>query len=388
MQKNNYEYDNFINGDRPLVSNGKEDFVIFFQSIEKEVVYSEQEFVRIKQELADIQAKVNQLVAKEEKFNPRLLELEANIDSFSPQEIKETYETIFGVQVLLAAAQEQKLFWQKHYGEWETRLADLYKRKENAEKLSAQIDTLIKSAGGGHKAAATLPVLVESSNFGLKIIKVQEEERRRVAREIHDGPAQAMANVIFLAEVCEKLIAIDTARAKRELQELRNQVRGCLEETRKIIFDLRPMALDDLGLIPTVKRIVDILKERMGLKINVKVSGVPAPKLDSHIEVSLFRIIQESLNNIEKHSNASEAQVLIEFQGDYVTVIVKDNGSGFDVEANHKNSKSFGLLGMKERVNLLNGELKIHSQRGSGTEITVKTPLFPASKRKGWLDNS
>jgi len=224
--------------------------------------------------------------------------------------------------------------------------------------------------------------LVQSQNFGFKIITAQEEERRRVAREIHDGPAQAMANVIFLAEVCERLIEIDAERAKRELFELRQQVRSCLIETRKIIFDLRPMVLDDLGLIPTVKKIADNLKERSGIKTSVKLCGLQGQPLDSRIEVSLFRIIQESLNNVEKHAEASEVQVIMDFQHDCVTAMVKDNGKGFDPKKISQDGESFGLLGMRERVSLLQGELGIDSQIGTGTKITVKIPISVTSQEQ------
>ena len=239
----------------------------------------------------------------------------------------------------------------------------------------ALLSQLVEKADRMREIEDKIQGLVQSQNFGFKIITAQEEERRRVAREIHDGPAQAMANVIFLAEVCEKLIEIDTERAKRELFELREQVRGCLTETCKIIFDLRPMVLDDLGLVPTVKKIADNLKERSGLQISVKLTGLQGQPLDSRIEVSLFRIIQESLNNVEKHAEASEVQVLIDFQHDRVTAKVKDDGKGFDPSNKYTDSESFGLLGMRERVSLLHGELEINSQVGAGTEILVKIPL-------------
>lgn len=263
-------------------------------------------------------------------------------------------------------------------------LTDKLAQEETAQE--AFMNELVSKAERMLEIEEKIQELVQSQNFGFKIITAQEEERRRVSREIHDGPAQAMANVIFLAEVCEKLIEIDTARAKQELFELRQQVRSCLVETRKIIFDLRPMVLDDLGLIPTVKKIADNLKERTEMQIGVKLSGLQGQQLDSRIEVSLFRIIQESLNNVEKHAEASEAQVLIDFQHDCVTAIVKDNGKGFDPGKKYQDSESFGLLGMRERVSLLQGELNIDSHIGVGTEITVKIPLMATNEAQRLIE--
>ena len=226
-----------------------------------------------------------------------------------------------------------------------------------------------------HGIMEKVHTMVQTRDFGCKVIKAQEEERRRVSREMHDGPAQAMANVVFLAEVCEKLIDIDTSRAKNELQELRKQVLGCLQETRKIVFDLRPMTLDDLGLIPTVKKIADMLQERTGIKSSVTLLGRYDEPLDSQLEVSLFRIIQESLSNVEKHSNAMAVKIVIDVQEDAVAVSIADNGDGFEVMDNDNRKECFGLVGMQERVSLLRGKLTIDSELGSGTKITVQIPL-------------
>lgn len=217
--------------------------------------------------------------------------------------------------------------------------------------------------------------LQQKQVFSSKIIYAQEEERRRVVREIHDGPAQTMANIVFRAEVCERLIDTDMQRAKNELKELREQVREVLKETRKIIFDLRPMTIDDLGLIPTIKRIVDTLEQRSDVDAEVIVLGVEK-RLDAHVEIGLFRIIQEAITNIEKHAKASKAWIRIDFRPKLISVIIEDNGQGFTPK-NENNGQSFGLMGMKERVNLLNGELEISSDQGKGTKIYIKVKLKP-----------
>ncbi|MBP2653674.1 MAG: DegS sensor signal transduction histidine kinase [Firmicutes bacterium] len=368
------EFDNLVRNSKAVIINSKDDLAIFNQSSRKEVNYIEQELARVKQELETLQPKIDELLEKESQLQPRMLQIKNDISAFSSQEIKDVYEELFAVQVKLASAQEQKLSLQNACMEFESRLAVLEKNRENIGGVFSQIEKLNQDFDGMSDVVNKLQTLVYSQNFGLKIIKAQEEERRRVAREIHDGPAQAMANVIFLAEVCEKLLDKDTNRAKTELHELRQQVRGCLEETRKIIFDLRPMALDDLGLIPTVRRIGDMLRERTGLKVVIKVTGDQPAKLDPNVEVSLFRIIQESLNNIEKHADASEANILVDFNNAYVVAVIKDDGKGFEVKS-YNYGNSFGLLGMKERVSLLNGELDINSQKGTGTEVSVKIPL-------------
>lgn len=381
MEKNEtilHEFNNLILTTSTVATCSRDEIESFFRSTQNEVAYSEKLLDRLKKEIAANTSKIDELSEKEQQSKARLLEVATGTDDVLPQSIIEAYEAALRIQVEMTAAREQKIARERTRDELESRLQDLQTKEENTEKLSAQIDELVGNFSRMSEMVDKVKALAQSQNFGFRIIQAQEEERRRVAREIHDGPAQAMANVIFLAEVCEKLLEIDSARAKRELHELRQQVRGCLAETRKIIFDLRPMALDDLGLIPTVKRIADMLKERTGIKVNVKLSGTHNQQMPSHVEVGLFRIIQEALNNIEKHSNASEAQVSIDFQPDSIAAVIEDNGNGFEVVKNCVNSESFGLVGMRERVSLLDGQLEVNSHKGSGTEIAVKIPISAA----------
>ena len=133
------------------------------------------------------------------------------------------------------------------------------------------------------------------------------------------------------------------------------------------------MTLDDLGLVPTVKRILDTVKERSGIIPAIRVLGEER-RLDSYVEVGIFRTIQEAVNNIEKHAEATVINLVIEFRRDILSVTIEDNGKGFDT-AENVGSESFGLLGMRERINLLNGEFTIKSLKGTGTKISVKVHL-------------
>jgi two-component system sensor histidine kinase DegS len=169
------------------------------------------------------------------------------------------------------------------------------------------------------------------------------------------------------------LVDVDIDRAKTELKDLREQVRVALRETRTIIFDLRPMTLDDLGLVPTIRRVLETIKERCKIFPEVKILG-EEKRLDSHVEIGLFRIIQEALNNIEKHSKATAVWVRIDFRPSLVSAVVEDDGQGFDT-ASAAGNESFGLMGMRERINLLGGELTIKSEIGKGTRVFVTVPL-------------
>ncbi|MGE5592529.1 MAG: sensor histidine kinase, partial [Betaproteobacteria bacterium] len=210
-----------------------------------------------------------------------------------------------------------------------------------------------------------------------RVIKAQEEERRRVARDIHDGPAQMMANSILQLEIVERLISEDPSRALEEIRDLRKTIAECLREIRRIIFDLRPMMLDDLGLAPALRRYISDFSQRHGLHVEMNVLGKEA-RIDPIIELVLFRIVQEALHNARKHALASKVVVTLGYGVSAVGVSIEDDGKGFDLAAVSRGvakSEKFGIAGMKERAKLLGGSLDIDTAPGRGTRVTVRIPI-------------
>lgn len=366
--------DKIVKNTIAAVELGKTQIYDIYEAARNEVENVKKDVERIKQETVDIIFKVDELEKNERRSRLKLVEVSRNFSVYSEDDIKKIYEETKNIQVELAVARAQEQSLRRQRDDMEIRLRSIKDTVVKAEQLTTQVGAVLGYLGdemGG--VALKIESMQQSQLFGSRIIKAQEEERRRVSREIHDGPAQAMANIVFRAEVCERLIDVDIVRAKKELGDLREQVRACLKETRKIIFDLRPMTLDDLGLVPTVKRFLDTLKERSGIISAVRLIGEER-RLDSYVEVGLFRTIQEAVNNVEKHAGASVINIVIEFLRDAVTVTVEDNGRGFDT-AENVGSESFGLLGMRERINLLNGEFAIKSLKGTGTKISIKVNL-------------
>lgn len=143
-----------------------------------------------------------------------------------------------------------------------------------------------------------------NSERNLAIIRAQEEERRRVARELHDGPAQLLANVVLRIDVCQRLAEQDPARLREELQQLKDLLRLSLQEVRQVIFDLRPMALDDLGLVPALRSYLQGYQTRTALETDLAVYGTDR-RLGPDLEIAIFRLVQEALTNVQKHARAS-----------------------------------------------------------------------------------
>jgi two-component system sensor histidine kinase DegS len=199
----------------------------------------------------------------------------------------------------------------------------------------------------------------------------------RIARDMHDGPAQSMANLVLQAEILERLLDRNPKQLVTELAEFKNSVRNALEETRQLIFDLRPMTLDDLGLVPTLRKFIKEYGDRYGLATRFNVVGQER-RLPGNTEGVLFRIIQEALTNVHKHARAKMAEVTMSLQPNRVSVTIKDDGQGFDVartEANLHKNRNLGLLSMRERAELEKGTLEIRSQPGRGTEVKVEIAL-------------
>jgi len=159
-----------------------------------------------------------------------------------------------------------------------------------------------------------------------------------------------------------------------EIHQYKIMVRSALYEVRRIIYDLRPMALDDLGLVPTLRKYLQTIEEYHNQsKINFVNIGLER-RLPTKYEVGLFRIIQESVQNALKHANACEIKVELEITNAMITVLIKDNGVGFDTT--QQKPASFGMIGMRERVDLLNGEITFDSKIGKGTDVLIRIPLI------------
>jgi len=210
-----------------------------------------------------------------------------------------------------------------------------------------------------------------------QITKAQEEERLRIARELHDSTAQTL---IALLHQLENLL-YDKAKLPvgeaRELWGFHEQIKGILQEVRHLSRDLRPSLIDDVGLLAALRWALRELKTEHSVDGNLQVRG-DEQRLSQEVELILFRIVQEALRNIGKHSHASKAEVLISFEEGKITAIINDNGIGFqlpDKVGDLSRSGKLGLVGMEERVRLLDGSLEIKSEPGKGTTVTVEAPI-------------
>jgi two-component system sensor histidine kinase DegS len=360
-----------------LIEKNREEIFSIAEATEAEIRRLQQEVETVRQETLEVIARVDSLEKAEKAARLRLMEVSADFTKHTEADIKEAYENAQRLQLELATLREKEAMLRLRRDDMERSLKRLVETRQRATRLASRIGVILDYLRTDFQGAAErMGEMQQWQQMALRILEAQEEERRRVAREIHDGPAQSMANVVMRAEFCLKLLDRDPAKLRGELLALQDLVRTSLQDTRKIIFDLRPMALDDLGLAAALKKFVANYKEQYGLPVEYQYFG-PEKRLPPAVEVALFRIVQEALNNIYKHAHATSALVKLEVLPARVNLVVRDNGRGFDVEKVLKDPerKGYGLLGIRERVQLLNGELEIISSPGKGTTLMVGVNL-------------
>jgi len=210
-----------------------------------------------------------------------------------------------------------------------------------------------------------------------RLISVQEDERRHIARELHDQTGQSLTSIILSLRLLGECESPEEARA--HIQELRDTVGRILEDVRDLALELRPSALDDLGLLPAIRHCFKGYRDKRHLLIDFQALGFGAERLAPELETTLYRIVQEALTNIVRHAKARNVSVLLEQRDGYVKLIVEDDGVGFvvsDVMAAGPNEGNLGLYGMRERAALLGGKFTIESTPGVGSAVYVAIPLM------------
>lgn len=210
-----------------------------------------------------------------------------------------------------------------------------------------------------------------------KTISAQEEERKRLARELHDDSAQTLTGLLMTLTVAEGALTSSPQQARKTLAKSQSQVQMALREIRKAILDLRPGALDDLGLASAVRWHADEHLRPLGIKVSLDITGDEGGA-SGPVVTAIFRIVQEAVINIAKHSQAKNARISLDFRESEVLVLLEDDGRGFDpgsLKQPQDSGRGLGLLGMRERAELFGGTVDIESSPGSGTRIRVRVPI-------------
>ncbi|PAD36208.1 sensor histidine kinase [Terribacillus saccharophilus] len=366
--------DRIINEMVEAVENSKDE--IFYIGEESRMEYDQllADLQLTKEKVGDMIKEGDQLEQKVRYSKIRLSDVSRDFDRYSEEEIREVYEQTHKLQIELRMSREKEKLLRERRNEIQRRLQGLELKMKRAEGLVGKISVVLNYLNDDFKQVSQLIIdAKEKQEFGLKIIEAQEEERRRLSREMHDGPAQMLANILLRSELVDRTFRErSTEEALLEIQNMRKMVRSSLYEVRRIIYDLRPMALDDLGLLPTIRKYLANIEEFNNIHIDF--TALKAEKrLDPKYEVALFRLTQEAVQNAVKHAEPSTIKVRLEVMRELVVISIIDDGKGFDVTVKKENS--FGIIGMRERVEMLDGTIAFHSEIGKGTRVLIKVPL-------------
>jgi len=307
--------------------------------------------------LEQSRVEVGKLTQRNSAVTANLKQIQNQIEKIPSGEVQSAYDAAMEAQ--------QRLFVMR--GQLEKLQGD----QTHLERYGTILERLkngISSGGGdGGKSDRSASSSVEM------LVTVQEAERQRLSRQMHDGPAQALSNFILQTEIALRLFDIDAEKARAELGILKVSAMSTFQKVRNFIFDLRPMMLDDLGLSPTIRRYADMFKEQAGVEISVTVIGNER-RLESYIEVMVFRSMQELLSTAVHQNQATQVKVQLDMGDTFIKLAMDDNGKGFDTDALGK-EVNLGLNLIKERTETLGGSFDINSSPGKGARVTLSIPV-------------
>lgn len=331
----------------------------FIEETRAELDRSQRELQEISLLVDQSRGEVEKLAQRNATINNSLRQIQTHFDTIPRSDIKAAYEA--------AADAQQRLFTMRG------QLEKLQGEQANLERLADHLKKSLvvleglsgaPSAGGDGRDSAQPPIV--------RIINAQEAERQRLSKAMHDGPAQSLTNFILQAEIVQRLFDSDPERCRTELGNLKAAASATFGKVRDFIADLRPMMLDDLGLVPTVRRYVDSFGNKTGIPTQLTITGEER-RLEPYREVIAFRALQELLTNARDHSQANQIRVLLDVDEARVRLVVEDNGKGFDVaQALGPGHRTVGLPTLKERVELLGGQMQIDSGPAQGTRATLE----------------
>lgn len=350
------------------MKDGKEEIFAITEQINRENRQVKSDIAEVRREIRLYNVQIEKLKKMELESRKTLLIVSSDFDKYNSDDIKDAYDKSYNLQQDLMKKQLEIDSIMEKLELFENRIQKNNELVSKADELLSRIEIM------SDYMKLDSSIDSESEDLFTKWILFQENEKNRIARDIHDGPAQTIASLVIRSDIIKKLIEKDSPSTTiyKEIEQLKFQLRSVIKEIRKIMYDLRPTSLDELGFSSSIQGLISKTEEDCNIKFSVSIDEDSEIK-NSNLKIICFRIIQESLNNIIKHSKAEKAYIYVKISSDYIDMIVQDNGVGFD--ATKINSvNSFGLSSLKERVALVNGNVSIDSKFSKGTAINVKIP--------------
>lgn len=337
--------------------------------------------VNLQTELEEANLQAQQVILEVDHFEKleryarlRLIDVSRDFRSYSQEHIKEAYEQAREMQLKLIDLRQQEVYLRR-------RRDELTRQIKKFKDIGLKADNFLQSTaialkilrGNVERINDTIGESFRQQQMVTWIIESQEAERRKIARELHDGPAQSMAGILIRLDLIKRLGNQDLKGIYEEIDNVSSMGRETLADVRRIMFDLKPSLLHENNFSNTLKEYFNDYEAKYNFTIDFLQIGQDK-QYNLSLETALFRMVQEAVTNIRKHSGVKRAVVKFEDNSANLTLVIKDEGIGFEPN-NTGDKESYGILGMKERVNLFGGKLDIISAPGAGTQVIIQVPL-------------
>lgn len=338
----------------------------FHDLLERKIANANDAVKLLSSNIEQSKSEISRLTQRASVITANLQKFQANLAQVSNQEIFDSFNEAMDSQqrLLVVRGQLEKLL------EQQTQLQALIDHLEELKIAYASDSGKLVSQSTMKRSIETLELLITA----------QETERQRLSREMHDGPAQALSNFIVQAEIATKLFDIDPAKAREELDKLKSSAMNTFQKIRSFVAEIRPMMLDDLGLVPTLKKHIATIKEESGFNVTLTINGAEK-KLEPYLEVFIFRCVQELVNNaIKRNQNNTSLQIetILTLDNNRVILSVKDNGKEYSA-AELKSEDGLGVNLIEERVGLLGGTFNIQTTNTASVDVTMSIPVLQSS---------
>lgn len=362
------------------INQGKDKIFNITENLKNEFENQKHELEIILFNLKQIIREVDQLEKKDKEMRKKLAKVSANLN-VSDEVVKGVYNEALETKVRYITKQKEERELRVKRDKLEISLKNYLKNIEEAESVVCQVNVVLNYLCGD--LGKTVASINEKNNqeMVIKVLEIQEAERGRIARDIHDGPAQYLASSIMRIDFCKKILIEDLERGLQEMDELKSTVKKALIEVRGIIFDLRPPYLEKQTLEESIQDLIDTFSDESNVNIRFKMLNYD--KCNDTIEIGIYRIVQELICNVKKHSKANYVDILIEKGKEYLFINFIDDGIGFDLDEVVHESKlrkiSYGIVGILDRVEGLGGKVDINSRMNKGTRYKIRLPILGGS---------
>lgn len=360
------------------IHKGKERIFNIAENLREQYSQDSRELEYITNKIDELVNEIKKLEYADKNMREKLAEASMNFQE-DEEVVKKIYDDALDVRVeyLTKQKEEKRLLNKKE--SLEKTLKSNASNIDEADSVLEQVSVVINYLQGD---ISNNIEMVEENNkiaYSIRFVETQEKERNRIAREIHDGPAQYLASSLMRIDFCKMLLTKNLDEGLVELEDLKTNLKKTLKEVRNIIFDLKPPFLNGVTLVAALEDLMEAFQEECDTEIKMRIRDNDII-LDYIVEVAVYRIIQEILSNVKKHAEAEKVDVKLELTKENVHINIKDNGKGFDIDTLLKNlrnsSKSYGITGIYDRVDELGGTIKVNTEINKGTEYKIKLPAF------------